>query len=243
MFLITYPAGPNDKKTVLQIWAKLTEEDKYIIEMLMRFGENIQVLRPEVPLEIARLFCLRIYRTTKVCRPFLLKCEIKYIMNNIDVILNNGIFADDLSEIALVYDGLKFFENWLDQIRLGYKEHNLAASFHLERLDEADLQEYSRLKSRIHKAPTHIIDESQKRFLFRLVHDFIIELKTNFLSGSVLRNALSVPVAGTCLGLLKNYHFNVLKTHLDLNFFMILYFSHTGPENKKFAREIGEIIE
>lgn len=184
---------------MLQIWTKLTDEDKYIIETLMRFGGNIQVVKPEVPLEIARLFCLRIYRTTKVCRPFLLKCEIKYIMNNIDVILNNGIFADDLTEIAEIHGGLQFFENWLNQIRLGYNEHNLAASFYLQRLGEVDLQEYSRLKSRVHQTPTHLIDQSQERFLFRLVHDFITELKTNFLSGSELRNALSVLVAGTCI--------------------------------------------
>lgn len=188
----------QDKAAVLKVWEKLTDEEKFIIESLMRFGANIQGLKPAAALEISRLFCLRIYRSTKVCRPFLLKGEITFMMDNFDIILNNGIFYGDLKGIANLYNELEFFKNWLDQIIVSYDVHNLASSFKLDILSPADKQEYVELKNRVHQAPSEPIADGEKKFLFGLVCDFIVALKTNFFSGLRLRN-LVIVVGCKCL--------------------------------------------
>lgn len=173
----------QDKKVVQKIWKKFTDEEKYVIEALLRFGESIQALKPDVVLEISRLFCLRVYRTNKTCIPYLREDEIAHLINNVDVTLHDGIFYSDLKAIADTHGGLQFFEKWLDQIYDMAPESKDADFYKLPALNKADLREYGQIMSQIHLAPNHSIGESYKKFLYRLVYDFVNDLKPSYLHG------------------------------------------------------------
>lgn len=189
----------QDKKVVQKIWVKLTDDEKYIIETLLRFGESMQHLKPDIALEISRLFCLRVYRPNKVCIPYLREGEIAYLMNNVDVILHDGIFYGDLKVIASTYGGLQFFEKWLDQIYEMVPESKDADFYKLPALNKLELQEYGQIINRVHIAPNHPIGDLYKKFLFRLVYDFINDLKPSYLHGGAFGNIMSTDLGNWIL--------------------------------------------
>lgn len=64
---------------------KLSNEEKYIIVALIRFGASMKETKADIGLDIARLLSLRINNSIlHAARPFIMINDIDFFMKNID---------------------------------------------------------------------------------------------------------------------------------------------------------------